>query len=77
MWRDQHNYTILRLKEGAGRGVGAHWPERFNIVKKRFLSLNMYLSNLFQAQQSKDANTMLKYVTWKLNLITRNEMGFF
>ena len=28
-------------------GGGGHSPERLNIVKKRFLSLNMYLSNLF------------------------------
>ena len=40
------NNTILGLKKGAGWGRG-HSPEHLNIVKKRFLSLNMYLSNLF------------------------------
>ena len=48
MWSQETNInsTILGLKEGAGRGLG-HSPERLNIVKRRFLSLNIYLSNLF------------------------------
>ena len=51
MWSQETNInsTILGLKEGAGwvRMGERHSPERLNIVKKRFLSLNMYLSNLF------------------------------
>ena len=48
MWSQETNIdsTILGLKEGAGWGRG-HSPEHLNIVKKRFLSLNMCLSNLF------------------------------
>ena len=51
MWSQETNInsTILGLKEGAGWGrMGkGHSPERLNIGKKRFLSLNVYLSNLF------------------------------
>ena len=49
MWSEETNInnTILGSKEGAGKG-SRNSPGRLNIVKKRFLSLNMYLSNLFQ-----------------------------